>query len=149
MREQYVEAVFAVVTLIPPGRVLSYGDIASLLDSGGPRQIGAAMAQGGGDVPWWRVIRADGTAPLCHEGRALRHYRGEGTALCGDVAELPNPGHRPGWRVDFGTARWNPSEQDLELLDAIAARLHAADHAVAAPAAQGTSMSVPRAGLEL
>ncbi|WP_028279115.1 MGMT family protein [Arthrobacter sp. H5] len=40
----YQEAVLEVVRLIPSGHVLSYGDIAEILDHGGPRQVGAVMA---------------------------------------------------------------------------------------------------------
>ncbi|WP_035775377.1 MGMT family protein, partial [Arthrobacter sp. H5] len=56
----YQEAVLEVVRLIPSGHVLSYGDIAEILDHGGPRQVGAVMAACGADVAWWRVIRAGG-----------------------------------------------------------------------------------------
>ncbi|MCO6009486.1 MGMT family protein [Actinoallomurus purpureus] len=72
---------------------MAYGDIAEYLGEGGPRQVGRVMAQWGGGVPWWRVIRADGTPPPGHEQRALKHYRAEGTPLRGD-------------RVDMRLARW-------------------------------------------
>ncbi|MEO8219454.1 MAG: MGMT family protein [Specibacter sp.] len=152
MREQYVEAVLAVAELIPAGSVLSYGDIAALLESGGPRQVGAAMSAEGGAVPWWRVIRASGSAPQGHEGRALERYRREGTALRGDPAERPTPGRAPAWRVEMKTARWNPREADFVLIDAITGRLHAADQVPgdqAPPESGGGSaaMSVPRDGL--
>ncbi|MDO5751841.1 MGMT family protein [Arthrobacter sp.] len=148
MREQYVEAVLAVAELIPPGHVLSYGDIAALLESGGPRQVGAVMSAHGSAVPWWRVIRASGAAPVCHEGRALAHYVQEQTALRGDTtAPAPSSGRAPSWRVDVRLARWNPGDAELDLLDAIAARLthdDAPHHQVPAAA---ESMSVPRDGL--
>ncbi|MHA7268830.1 MGMT family protein [Arthrobacter sp. HLT1-20] len=154
MREQYVEAVLAVAELIPAGSVLSYGDIAALLESGGPRQVGAAMSVDGGAVPWWRVIRASGSAPQGHEARALGHYRQEGTALRGDLAGPQMPGRTPGWRVDMKTARWNPREADFLVIDAIAGRLHAEDQlppAGKAPEnrapAQSAPMSEPRDGL--
>ena len=145
MREQYVEAVLAVAQLIPAARILSYGDIAALLESGGPRQVGAVMSAHGSAVPWWRVIRASGCAPVCHEGRALAHYREESTALRGDTSALApsTPGRVPVWRVDMKTARWNPSESDFDVIDAIAATLHAADGVPAR-----TPMSVPRDELD-
>lgn len=149
MREQYVEAVVAVAELIPAGRVLSYGDIAALLQSGGPRQVGAVMSTHGSTVPWWRVIRASGSAPLCHHGRALAHYLQEQTALRGDSsASVPSAGKAPSWRVDMTLARWNPGATELDLIDVIAAQLQDADNvtnsvAGAAPA----PMSVPRDGL--
>ncbi|SED82779.1 Alkylated DNA nucleotide flippase Atl1, participates in nucleotide excision repair, Ada-like DNA-binding domain [Arthrobacter alpinus] len=133
MREQYLEAVLAVADLIPPARVLSYGDIAALLESGGPRQVGAVMAAQGSTAPWWRVIRAGGQAPQGHERRALEHYRQEQTALRGDTAAS--------WRVDMKAARWNPTEAEFDLIDAIAATLQEADDA-------GSEMSVPRDGIQ-
>jgi alkylated DNA nucleotide flippase Atl1 len=87
-------AVLDAVDLVPPGRVVTYGDIAALLRCG-PRQVGAVMSAWGGAVAWWRVLRADGSPPRGHEHEALRHYRDEGTPL------------RPGGnRVDVGRARW-------------------------------------------
>lgn len=91
----YAEEVLAVVERIPPGRVLSYGDIAEHLGTGGPRQVGAVMAAYGGSVPWWRVLRSDGSPPRCHDGVALSRLATEGCPL--------RPG---GERVDMGRARW-------------------------------------------
>lgn len=148
-----MEAVLTVVELIPAARVLSYGDIAALLDSGGPRQVGAVMSAQGSEVPWWRVIRASGAAPLCHGGRALAHYRAEGTPLRGDTEAVVPAGKAAPWRVDLQAARWNPSESDFDAIDAVAARLKLddstgpkdIDDAVTHPAAR---MSVPRDGLD-
>ncbi|WP_018658161.1 MGMT family protein [Actinomadura flavalba] len=93
--DDYSDAVLEIVEQIPPGRVLAYGDIAELLGSGGPRQVGRVMARFGGAVPWWRVLRADGTPPPGHEVRALEEYRVERTPLRPD-----------GRRVDMRRARW-------------------------------------------
>lgn len=61
----------------------------------GPRQVGRIMALYGGGVPWWRVLRADGThAPGLEEG--LRKLRAEGTPL-----------RAGGTRVDMARARWD------------------------------------------
>lgn len=97
--EEYVEAVLAIVERIPRGRVTTYGAIADALfdrHGGGPRQVGAVMARHGGPVPWWRVVRADGTLPPSHADEALQCYRAEGTPL-----------KRPGV-VDLGAALWVP-----------------------------------------
>ena len=40
------------VEAIPPGRVMTYGDVAGVVGRGGPRQVGTAMARWGGAVPW-------------------------------------------------------------------------------------------------
>ena len=54
------EAVFDVVERIPSGRVSTYGAIGRLVGVG-PRRVARALSQGGGAVPWHRVIRADGS----------------------------------------------------------------------------------------
>ena len=55
------EAVFDVVDRIPPGRVSTYGAIGRLIGIG-PRRVARALSSGGGAVPWYRVVRADGSA---------------------------------------------------------------------------------------
>lgn len=150
MHEEYVEAVLAVAELIPESKVLSYGDIAALLDSGGPRQVGAVMSAHGNAVAWWRVIRASGAAPQGHERQALERYLQESTALRGDTAAAPVPGKNPPWRVDMKSARWNPQEAEFELIDAVAGALHdASDPAPEASADSDLRMSVPRGELRL
>jgi alkylated DNA nucleotide flippase Atl1 len=94
--EDFDELVLDVVARIPPGKVMSYGDIAEYLGVGGPRQVGAVMSRSGGDVAWWRVLHADGTPAPCHEGRALTQLRAEGTPLRPD-----------GTRADMRQARWD------------------------------------------
>lgn len=81
LSEEFSERVLSLVERIPPGRVLSYGRIAAILDEGGPRRVGAVMAYDGGGVPWWRVVRADGSLPPSHQGRSKEHYRDEQTPM--------------------------------------------------------------------
>lgn len=81
LSEEFTERVLSLVERIPPGQVLSYGAIASILEDGGPRQVGSVMAYDGGGVPWWRVVRADGSLPPSHRGRAQDHYRDEKTPM--------------------------------------------------------------------
>jgi alkylated DNA nucleotide flippase Atl1 len=103
---EYAERVLEVAELIPPGRVMTYGDVAEWLGEGGPRQVGRVMALYGGAVPWWRVVRSDGTLLPGHELRALGHYRDEGTPLrqAGRGAE----GHVP--KLDMRRARWDGAD---------------------------------------
>ncbi|WP_103530823.1 MGMT family protein [Streptomyces sp. SM11] len=101
----YAERVLDVADLIPPGRVMTYGDIAEWLGDGGPRQVGRVMALYGSAVPWWRVVRADGTLLPAHELRALDHYRAEGTPLRETSRRVE--GHIP--RIDMRRARWDGS----------------------------------------
>jgi alkylated DNA nucleotide flippase Atl1 len=90
------ERVMGVVGRIPAGRVMSYGDVAEYLGAGGPRQVGAAMAASDGTVPWWRVIRADGSPPPGKERECLAALRAESTPMRPD-----------GTRVDMRQARWD------------------------------------------
>ncbi|WP_181794483.1 MGMT family protein [Streptomyces sp. WELS2] len=100
---EYAERVLEVAERIPPGRVMTYGDVAEWLEEGGPRQVGRVMALYGGAVPWWRVVRSDGVLLPGHELSALAHYRAEGTPLkhSGRTAQ----GHLP--RLDMRRARWD------------------------------------------
>jgi alkylated DNA nucleotide flippase Atl1 len=93
--DEFVEAVLATVESIPPGKVLAYGDIAELLGIGGPRSVGRVMSGHGAGVPWWRVIRADGSAPPPLAQAAHREWLAEGTPL------------RPTGKVDMRRARWD------------------------------------------
>lgn len=74
------EAVFDVVEQIPPGRVTTYGTIGRLIGIG-PRRVARALSQGGGAVPWWRVLRADGTVAEPVRARQLELLAGEGVAM--------------------------------------------------------------------
>ena len=71
-REEYVERVLRTVERVPTGRVTTYGAIAGHLGVGGPRQVGQVMALHGGLVPWWRVVRADGSLPPSNADEAQR-----------------------------------------------------------------------------
>jgi methylated-DNA-protein-cysteine methyltransferase related protein len=62
-----------IVRAIPRGRVLSYGEVALRAGRpGGARAVVRALHQLD-DVPWWRVVRVDGTlAPqVAHEQSQL------------------------------------------------------------------------------
>ncbi|MEO3750212.1 MGMT family protein [Streptomyces sp. B6B3] len=103
----YADRVLTVVERIPPGRVLTYGDVARQLGEGGPRQVGRVMATYGGAVAWWRVVRADGRLLPGHEHRALAEYRVEGTPLRPDGAADSVP------RLDMRRARWHADDGDV------------------------------------
>lgn len=122
MRKEYVQAVLAVVRLVSPGSAVSYGDVAELLGSGGPRQVGSVMSHYGSSVPWWRVLKASGHAPEGHEAEALYRYLEEGTPLKGDHAAYLRTGEGR-WRVDLAAARWAPTDKDFERIDDAAGEL--------------------------
>lgn len=83
-----------VVSDIPPGQVMTYGDVAAVVGTG-PRQVGRLMAVGDLGVAWWRVTNAAGLLPDDLRPRAHAAYRVEGTPVRGD-------------RVDLKRARWWP-----------------------------------------
>jgi methylated-DNA-protein-cysteine methyltransferase-like protein len=80
------DKILARVRAIPEGFVQTYGDI----DPTAPRLVGQVLAGLTADVPWHRVVRADGRAPIGAE--QLRRLRREGVPVIGD-------------RVDLGRAR--------------------------------------------
>lgn len=100
-QSDFVELVLDAVERIPPGQVLSYGDVAEYVGRGHPRQVGWVMANHGSAVAWWRVLRADGSPPRGHEADAVERYRAEGTAM------------KPtSHRVDLNSARWDGREKE-------------------------------------
>ncbi len=67
MKEGYFQEVYRIVRAVPPGLVTTYGSVAALAGRpGGARTVGWAMRalQRGSDVPWHRVINAQGSISL-------------------------------------------------------------------------------------
>ena len=96
----FVTDVLKVVASIPPGRVMTYGDIAAALGSRAARAVGTVMSHYGSDVPWWRVVRASGHPATGHATRALEHYRAEQTPLLWSRDDE--------YRIDLVAARYRP-----------------------------------------
>jgi methylated-DNA-protein-cysteine methyltransferase-like protein len=98
--EDFTEAVLAFVERVPSGRVVTYGLIADHLagtgHGGGARHVGRVMSLEGAAVPWWRVVRADGTLPPHLMVDAQREWSSEGTPV------------KRG-RVDVPAAVWHPA----------------------------------------
>ncbi|HZQ48703.1 MAG TPA: MGMT family protein [Candidatus Dormibacteraeota bacterium] len=61
------ERVLARIRRIPRGSVLSYG----VIDPEAPRFVGALLARTDADVPWHRVVHADGSLPKGDRQRTL------------------------------------------------------------------------------
>lgn len=95
MDDELHERVRSVIAGIPAGRVATYGDIATLSGAPSPRLVGRILAEDGHDLPWHRVLRANGT-PAPHLLHAqLASLRAEGVLTDGQ-------------RVDLRTYRWRP-----------------------------------------
>ena len=73
MNRQSTDHVLARIRSVPPGRVTTYGDIWP----GAPRAAGALLAGNDDpDLPWQRVVRADGSLPKGARQRALLEREG-------------------------------------------------------------------------
>jgi methylated-DNA-protein-cysteine methyltransferase related protein len=70
------------IRAIPPGFVRTYGDVSP----GAPRYAGTALRHAPGDVPWWRVVRADGS--LAKGERQARLLRQEGILVRNNRVDL-------------------------------------------------------------
>jgi alkylated DNA nucleotide flippase Atl1 len=76
--EDQVDRVRELVASIPAGSVATYGDIASAASLSSPRIVGWIMRTDSADLPWHRVISANGT-PAAHLATAqLERLRAEG-----------------------------------------------------------------------
>src|SRR5919202_5225026 len=65
----YRERVFEIVRRIPPGLVMTYGQLAGYLGEGyTPRTVGFVMHAADDTVPWQRVINSQGA---CSTGRVI------------------------------------------------------------------------------
>jgi methylated-DNA-protein-cysteine methyltransferase related protein len=68
---------------IPVGFVRTYGDVSP----GAPRFAGAVLFEcDEPDLPWWRVVRADGS--LAKGDRQRRHLIAEGVPFRGERVEM-------------------------------------------------------------
>jgi alkylated DNA nucleotide flippase Atl1 len=86
MREEtrsHALEVMARVREIPPGFVRTYGDVSPRA----PRFAGTVLFEcDDPDLPWWRVVRADGS--LAKGSRQRRHLIAEGVPFRGDRVDM-------------------------------------------------------------
>jgi alkylated DNA nucleotide flippase Atl1 len=94
----FARRVLDLVDAIPAGRVMSYGQVAAYLGNAGPRMVARVMATWGDGVPWWRVVRADGSCAPEVTARQSRLLRRERVAF------------RSKGRVDMDASRYTPPE---------------------------------------
>jgi alkylated DNA nucleotide flippase Atl1 len=102
MDDELHERVREVIAAVPAGKVATYGDIAAASGAPSPRLVGRILAEDGHDLPWHRILRANGTpAPhLVHE--QLELLRTEGVLATND-------------RIDLRTYRWQTEpDQDAD-----------------------------------
>ncbi|MDR1357982.1 MAG: MGMT family protein [Coriobacteriales bacterium] len=93
----FFKRVYALVAQVPRGRVVSYGQIAALL--GNPRaarSVGWALSACPEELPWQRVVKADGSVTGGVWAELRRELLGEE-----GVDFLPDG------RVDMDACRWD------------------------------------------
>ncbi|WP_150461022.1 MGMT family protein [Nesterenkonia ebinurensis] len=88
MDEQTHERVREVIASVPAGRVATYGDIAALADLPTPRLVGRVLREDGGDLPWHRIIRANGVPAPHLRAEQLERLRAEGVLAEGHRVNL-------------------------------------------------------------
>ena len=109
--KQYRERVYALVRQIPPGHVMTYGQIAGILGEGyTARTVGYAMHGADDDVPWQRVINAQGK---CSTGRLTIPLNLQQEILESEGVEFDAKG-----RCDLDKCQWFPKgfepENDIQ-----------------------------------
>ena len=67
---------------VPEGFVRAYGDVSP----GAPRFAGAVLAYTDEDVPWWRIVRADGSLAKGERQRAM--LEAEGVPFRGEKVDM-------------------------------------------------------------
>lgn len=77
-----------VVAAIPRGTVATYGDVAAVAGVRSARLVGRVLAEDGHDLPWYRVLRADGTAAPRLAEQQLGLLRAEGVEPEGEIVPL-------------------------------------------------------------
>jgi methylated-DNA-protein-cysteine methyltransferase related protein len=97
--ERLYTRVYAVVRQIPPGKVATYGQIAAIVGDCTARMVGYAMAACPGDVPWQRVINAQGkVSPRADSwGSEVQRLRLEEEGVTFDADH----------KVNFAEVRWS------------------------------------------
>jgi methylated-DNA-protein-cysteine methyltransferase related protein len=69
---------------IPPGRVMSYGDVAACVGTRAARAVGQILAQSDDGIPWHRVVRADGSMADPVRATQIRLLAAEGVPVEGE-----------------------------------------------------------------
>ncbi len=99
----YRERVFEIVRRIPPGRVMTYGQLAEILGEGyTPRTVGFVMHSADETVPWQRVINSQGA---CSTGRVVVPPDLQQRMLVSEGVVFNEKG-----RCDLARYRWTPEE---------------------------------------
>jgi len=111
--QEYAEQVFAIVVTIPPGKVMTYGQIALLIPPPpsiapeayvklSPRWVGSVMAHAPDSVPWQRVINSQGK---------ISERPGLGPLAQRQLLEREGVVFDDRGRIHLAKYQWNPSQE--------------------------------------
>ena len=97
--------IYAIVRLIPAGKVANYGQIAEIHGGCGARQVGYALnnlrnQEMIDDVPWQRVVNA--------RGEISQHGGGVGSFIQREILAEEGIEFDSKGRIDFSIYRWVP-----------------------------------------
>lgn len=107
-RTRAFEEVYALVCTIPEGRVMTYGQIATLLANRlSPRAVGWAMHGCPKDVPWQRVVNASG-------GLSTERMPDIPPGLQRHLLEEEGIAFRPNGTLDLGRYRHSPAGEGAQ-----------------------------------
>lgn len=88
----FVEAVVGVIRGLRPGEISTYGEVAREAGyPGAARAVGHLLATGA-DVPWWRVVAANGRLVPGNEAEHGRRLRAEGVEVQAGRVRWPREG---------------------------------------------------------
>ncbi|MEA4909285.1 MAG: cysteine methyltransferase [Chloroflexi bacterium] len=92
--------IYQFVRQVPPGKVVTYGQVAGMVGGCTARMVGYAMASlpAGSDVPWQRVINS--------QGKISPHGLGYGSALQRQLLEEEGVQFDAQGRIDLGRFGW-------------------------------------------
>ncbi|MGD1939411.1 MAG: MGMT family protein [Cyanophyceae cyanobacterium] len=112
-KQNAYDKIYAVVRLIPFGKVATYGQIAELAGYGGKaRLVGYALFRVAedGDIPWQRVINAKGQVSESVFRNGSDFF--QRSLLEAEGIELDDK-----LTVDFKACRWHPTDAELAIID--------------------------------
>lgn len=74
--------VLEVIRALPPGEIVTYGEVAAEVGKpGAARAVGSTLRRYGSDVPWWRVVAANGRLVPGGEQRQTAKLKAEGVPV--------------------------------------------------------------------
>jgi methylated-DNA-protein-cysteine methyltransferase related protein len=125
MSNELYHRIYAVVRQIPPGRVATYGQVATVVGSSvTARQVGDALAAlrdgtPGPSVPWQRVINAQGKVSTGRHQQQLLEQEGIvfDARGCTDLRRFGWQGPDPAWAETHGFCLLPNSDAEVQQLD--------------------------------